>query len=250
MVGKKEKIIGYFLLGTFLCCPFDAAAQAFEKTVVRKEKEAYDKKVNIGFKTGFRSTNYIVSEMSIDGVSYDNNLLQENYRLGYYAALYSRFNFKRHFLQPEISFNIDRAGMTLNEENSANTTTEKPTVKSTIYSLCFPILYGYDVVRRGPYSLSLFGGPKLEYLFKSNLDYRFPSYTIEEKLNPLNASIIAGVSVSISKIFFDFRYEQELFNISKSMTYTKQLDGSTPQSGDIKFHRRESCLSFSFGLLF
>lgn len=248
MVGQKEKIsIFIFLLLAF--CLLNIHGQVIRKTIVSKEKESYDKKVNIGFKTGFRSTNYIVSEMSVDGVAYDDNLLQKNYRMGYYVALYSRFNFKRKFLQPEVSFNIDRAGMTLNMPELEGTG-NKPLVKSTIYSFCFPLLYGYDVIRKGPYSLSLFAGPKLVYLWKSYQDYsNFPYNFIQEKLNPLNASIIAGVSVNISEVFFDFRYEQDLFNISKSMSY-KTISSEGSKTGNMVFNRRQSCLSFSFGVLF
>ena len=72
---------------------------------------------------------------------------------------------------------------------------------------------------------------------------------IHEKLYPLNVSVVIGVGVNISRIFFDFRYEQGIGNISKSIVYDNiNSDGSTGVS-PIIFRRRDSALSFSFGFI-
>lgn len=70
--------------------------------------------------------------------------------------------------------------------------------------------------------MSLFAGPKLRYLWNKKNKITFENFDqqgIHEKLYPFNVSAVIGVSVNISRIFFDFRYEQGLHNLSKSVTY-------------------------------
>ena len=62
--------------------------------------------VNFGFKGGFTSSLFLVSQFSVNGVPIDE--VQNNYKIGYFGSLFMRINFDRHFLQPEISYNINR----------------------------------------------------------------------------------------------------------------------------------------------
>ena len=57
--------------------------------------------VNFGFKGGFTSSLFLVSQFSVNGVPIDE--VQNNYKIGYFGSLFMRINFDRHFLQPEIS---------------------------------------------------------------------------------------------------------------------------------------------------
>ena len=125
-------------------------------------------------------------------------------------------------------------------------------VQSVLHSIDFPVLYGYNVVKKGPYGMSIFAGPKLRYLWGKQNEITFTNFDqkgIHEKLYPLNVSVVIGVGVNISRIFFDFRYEQGIGNISKSIVYDNiNSDGSTGVS-PIIFRRRDSALSFSFGFI-
>ena len=126
-------------------------------------------------------------------------------------------------------------------------------VQSVLHSIDFPVLYGYNVVKKGPYGMSIFAGPKLRYLWGKKNEITFSNFDqkgIHEKLYPFNISAVIGVGVNISRIFFDFRYEQGIGNISKSITYDNiNSDGSTGISRII-FDRRDSALSFSLGFIF
>ena len=66
--------------------------------------------VNFGFKGGFTSSLFLVSQFSVNGVPIDE--VQNNYKIGYFGSLFMRINFDRHFLQPEISYNINRCNIT------------------------------------------------------------------------------------------------------------------------------------------
>ena len=208
----------------------------------------HENPVNFGFKAGFTSSMFLVSRFSINGVPIDE--VQNNYKIGYFGSLFMRINFDRHFLQPEISYHINRCNITfekpLPEGAAPGKLPEEASIASSIHSIDIPVIYGYNFIKEGPYSLAVFGGPKVRYIWdrKSDIDFEnFDQVNIRERLRPLNLSFTAGVSVTISRVFFDFRYDIGLHNISKSVTCDKPDDG-------IRFHRRDNVLSFSFGVFF
>lgn len=210
------------------------------------------RKVNFGIKAGFNSSMFIVSELKIKDVTIDE--VQNNYKIGYFGALFMRINMKKHFIQPEVSYNVSKCEITFDKLGSQHPDIKPDyaSVLSVLHSIDIPILYGYNVVKKGPYGMSIFAGPKLRYLWGKHNEITFRNFDqkgISEKLYPFNASIVVGVGVNISRIFFDFRYEQGLGNISKSVTYDNiNSDGSTSVS-NIVFKRRDSALSFSLGFI-
>ena len=184
--------------------------------------------VNFGFKGGFTSSLFLVSQFSVNGVPIDE--VQNNYKIGYFGSLFMRINFDRHFLQPEISYNINRCNITfekpLPEDAASGARLEEASITSSIHSIDIPVIYGYNFIKEGPYSLAVFGGPKVRYIWdrKSDIDFEnFDQVNIRERLRPLNLSFTVGVSVTISRVFFDFRYDMGLHNISKSVTYDLSL---------------------------
>ena len=192
------------------------------------------KKVNFGIKAGFNSSMFMVSELKIKDVTIDE--VQNNYKIGYFGALFMRINMKKHFIQPEVSYNVSKGEIVFDKLGSQHPAVEPDyaSVQSVLHSIDFPVLYGYNVVKKGPYGMSI-----------TNFDQK----GIHEKLYPLNVSAVIGVGVNISRIFFDFRYEQGIRNISKSIVYDNiNSDGSTGVS-HIIFRRRDSALSFSFGFI-
>lgn len=221
-------------------------------TLGKAERPNY-RKVNFGIKAGFNSSMFLVSAFKIKDVTIDEN--QNNYKLGYFGALFMRINMKKHFIQPEISYNVSKCEITFDKLGSQHPDIEPDyaSVTSTIHSIDFPMLYGYNVVKQGAYGMSIFAGPKLRYIWGKQNEITFENFDqkgIHEQLYPLNLSAVIGVSVHISRIFFDFRYEQGLHNISKSVTYDNiTADGGTERS-NITFHRRDQVLSFSLGVIF
>ena len=210
------------------------------------------KKINFGIKAGFNSSMFMVSELKIKDVTIDE--VQNNYKIGYFGAIFMRFNMKKHFIQPEVSYNVSKGEIVFDKLGSQHPAVEPDyaSVQSVLHSIDFPVLYGYNVVKKGPYGMSIFAGPKLRYLWGKRNEITFTNFDqkgIHEKLYPLNVSAVIGVGVNISRIFFDFRYEQGIRNISKSIVYDNiNSDGSTGVS-HIIFRRRDSALSFSFGFI-
>ena len=128
--------------------------------------------VNFGFKGGFTSSLFLVSQFSVNGVPIDE--VQNNYKIGYFGSLFMRINFDRHFLQPEISYNINRCNITfekpLPEDAASGARLEEASMTSSIHSIDIPVIYGYNFIKEGPYSLAVFGGPKVRYIWDRKSD--------------------------------------------------------------------------------
>ena len=215
--------------------------------------------VNFGVKGGFTSSLFLISDFSIIGVSIDE--IQNNYKIGYFASLFMRINFGNHFLQPEVSYNINRCNITFNkpltDDAPVGSIPSPASITTSIHSIDVPVIYGYNFIKEGPYSLAVFGGPKIRYIWNKKSEVVFENFdqqNIQEKLNPFNLSFTLGVAVNISRIFFDFRYDIGLHNMSKRISYEIPADGGTTAeeaaNQTIHFHRRDNVLSFSLGVLF
>ena len=196
------------------------------------EKQKTETSVNFGAKGGFTASLFLVSDLSINGQRIEQ--VQNNYKIGYFASMFMRINFDRHFLQPEVSYTINRCNITFDKPLPA----EAP--EGTL-----------------PYSLAAFGGPKLRYIWDKKSKVTFENFNmanIHEELYPFNVSLTLGVAVTISRIFFDFRYDIGLHNISKKITYDMpDLEPSTGENipdSEIRFTRKDNVLSFSFGVFF
>lgn len=213
------------------------------------EEDYQDRMVNIGVRAGFNSSMYQVSKFRINDVTIGDT--QNNYKIGYFGAVFLRLNFQHHYLQPEVCYQISRCEIGFDKLGSQHEEVDPDYayIKSTIHSIEVPVLYGYNIVKTGPYALSVFAGPKVKLLWKKRNRITFDNFDqegIQEELHPLNLSVTAGVAVNISRIFFDFRYEQGLNNISKSISHDTDAQGTS----GIVFKRREANLSFSLGFMF
>lgn len=209
--------------------------------------------INFGMKAGFNSSMFIVNELKIKDVTIDE--VQNNYKIGYFGSIFMRINIKNHFLQPEVSYNVSKCELEFDKLGSQHPdiAPDYAAVESVLHSIDIPLLYGYNVVNKGPYGMSIFAGPKLRYLWGKQNEITFKNFDqkgIDERLFPFNISAVIGVGVNISRIFFDFRYEHGLSNMSKQITYDSiNSDGSTGRS-NIVFRRHDSALSFSVGFMF
>ena len=238
------------LLFLYVSIVLSVAGQNNRREMVERPN---NRKVNFGIKAGFNSSMFLVSDLKINDVTIDE--IQNNYKLGYFGAFFMRINMKKHFIQPEISYNINKCEISFDKLGSQHPDIEPDyaSVNSTIHSIDLPILYGYNIVKQGPYGMSIFAGPKLRYLWNKQNKITFDNFDqqgINEELYPFNISAVIGVGVNISRIFFDFRYEQGLHNISKSVTYDHIDTEGKPGVNNIVFRRRDNVLSFSLGIMF
>ena len=213
--------------------------------------------VNFGFKGGFTSSLFLVSQFSVNGVPIDE--VQNNYKIGYFGSLFMRINFDRHFLQPEISYNINRCNITFEKplpEDAASGAGRRKLHYIVHPQYRHPRHLRIQLHQGGAVQPCRLWRTKVRYIWdrKSDIDFEnFDQVNIRERLRPLNLSFTVGVSVTISRVFFDFRYDMGLHNISKNVTYDIPADNNAADENtknEIRFHRRDNVLSFSFGVFF
>lgn len=214
---------------------------------------SHGKNINFGIKGGFNTAMYFIDEFKIKDITIDE--IQNNYKVGYFGAMFVRFNMKKHFIEPELSYHVSKSEITFDKKGSQHPDIEPDyaSINSTIHTIELPVLYGYNFIKEGPFGMSFFAGPKLKYVWNKKSELVFSNFDqqgIKEKPYPFNLNVVGGVGVNISKIFFDFRYEVGLGNISKSVTYTESNPDGTVSEANMIFKRRSNLLSFSFGFMF
>ena len=217
------------------------------------KKEEQPITANFGAKAGFTAALSLLNDFSIGGTPVEQ--VQNNYKVGYFASLFMRINFGKHFLQPEVSYNVNQCDVSFNKPGlpsaAGSVATTTASIESKIHSIDIPVIYGYNFIKTGPYAMSAFGGPKIRYIWRDKSDVTFRNFdqtNIHEELRPLNLSFTLGVAVTISRIFFDFRYDIGLLDMSKGVTCQPSDESETDNT--IRFRRRDNILSFSLGVFF
>lgn len=256
MMGKAIKLFIYLcllFLSSTLWGQTPLVPGTTHEGVLKKHR--HERPVNFGIKGGFTSTLLLVSNLTLDGITIDE--IQNNYKIGYFGSIFMRINFEHHFLQPEISYNVNRCNITFEKPTEDTAPLEMASITSSIHSIDIPVIYGYNVIKEGPYSLAVFGGPKFRYIWNKKSEVTFENFDqqdISEKLHPINLSFTLGVAVTISQIFFDFRYDIGLHNISRKVSFEDGTDTKVSDdivsNNEIHFHRRDNVLSFSLGVFF
>lgn len=230
------------------CCP-----KAHAQKVMLQETKTDRQKTSIGMKGGFNSTMMFTDKLSYG--EQDITDLQNNYKIGYMATMFVRIPVrKRHFLQPEVTYAISQGSISAsNLRENATILESNALIRTKISSLEVPLLYGYKFIDSYPYGMSFFLGPKAAWTIKrrSYSEYSgFYQRNIAENIRPLNYSAVVGVGVNISNIFFDFRYEIGCNNITKSVSYDKELTAEPYNEKEIILKRRKNTLGFSVGVIF
>ena len=237
-----------FTLMLLIGCSAFAATGSDSQTTAKHKQSA----VNLGVKGGFNSTMLFADHFTIGGIKVSK--AQNNYKVGYFVSFFLRANFKRHFIQPEISYNINKASVFLSAQpDNEALLAENALIINKMSSVDFPLLYGYKFINKHPYGMTLFVGPKIAWIWDkhTHMEYSgFHQLGITEKIRPWNYSAVFGISVNISNIFCDFRYEIGANNLSESIEYDHEATPSPYNECEMVFKRRRNVLSFSLGVIF
>ena len=221
-------------------------------TILAQERQKW---VEWGIKAGVNAPYIAIEEFEINGIKKDDPETQT--QVGYFFALFSRVNLHKHYIQLEASTHYTRSEIAVDLTDfgySLENTGIDPTSKIKFHrrTLEVPLLYGYNFVKKNPYELALFVGPKLRYSFdRGNDDTQSSNNAIEihEEVQPLTACIVFGLGTRISNFVLDVRYEFGVNNISKSSVYTLKLP-TGENSGELTLNRRMNLMSFSLGVTF
>ena len=79
---------------------------AYSQTPIR---EPHRHMINFGIKGGFNSSMYFIDRFRIQDITIDE--LQNNYKIGYFGSLFMRVNIHKHYLQPELIYNVSKGGL-------------------------------------------------------------------------------------------------------------------------------------------
>ena len=123
-----------------------------------------DNLLNWGVKSGFSSTIYKVEEFIVGAHPITNHIAKSEISSFYTAFM--RINIHRHYLQSELSYNISNYSIYFPTEQwkTSATETDLSSISTKIIGLEVPLYYGYHIIKEGPYSMSLYLGPKAKYI--------------------------------------------------------------------------------------
>lgn len=206
--------------------------------------------INYGVKTGFSSTIYDVLEFCI--LQHPVTEFMAHSEISSFYTAFARMNLQRHYVHTECSYNISKYSIS---SPTKQWDTSSPNALSSIYTkiigLEVPLYYGYHIIKDSQYGMSFYIGPKAKFVITDISSHEFNNYpftTIIESIRPINFSLMVGMGISISPIFFDFSFEYGLHNISNYFE-TTDLSGQTTTNA-LVFDRRKNVLSFSIGFIF
>ena len=229
--------VRYLIFALVMTFPLFATAQ-------EKGKVHY----NIGMKAGFQAVTYNDPDFGIDGYRFDTNNIQSN-KIGYALSLFARVTKSKFFLQTEGTFGISNHSFDFHDEPV--NTEENFIPNNTVYDLktyCLqvPILFGYNVVQKGRYGLSLFTGPRTKFIFTSMSQQQFKHFYYEELEEILADKVYfweIGMGIKISRVFLDITFDAGLNKAASHII--SHSDGKIFSSS-----RRDNVLSFSVGFIF
>ena len=207
--------------------------------------------INYGLKTGFSSTIYDVDEFTVlhtPITEYTSHSEISSFYTGFV-----RINMKRHYLQTECSYNISKYSISfpIKEWYPVTESQESSAIYTKITGIEFPFYYGYHIIRDGDYGMSFFMGPKAKFVItdiSNHIFEKLPFSNVAETIHPINFSLMLGLGINISPVFFDFSFEYGLHNISDHFDATL-FNGEISQDL-LVFDRRKNVLSFSIGFMF
>ena len=217
-------------------------------TFAQKQKTAL---FNYGVKVGFSSTIYEVRDFMVASMPIKDYMAKSE--ISSFYTVFARANIKRHYLQTEVSYNISNYSIEFGTDqwNPLALAHEKSIISTKIVGFEIPLFYGYHILQQGPYGLSFYIGPKAKFIMTDLSSHTFEQSTykqFEEHIRPMNFSLMTGLGINISRVFFDFSFEYGLHNISQGFTTVDTSDNL--HSDDFIFNRRKNVLSFSLGFMF
>lgn len=205
-------------------------------------------KFNAGLKAGFQAITYNDPTFGIEGYSFNENTIQSN-KIGYTIAPFARVSKGKFYLQTEAAFGIARHSFDFTdtrEPSIENVDPNIPTYELKTYCLQVPLLFGYEFLKQGNYSMSIFTGARTKFTFTAHTDQEFKHFSyddLEEVLKKKSYYWELGLGVRIYNVFFDFVYDLGLTKASKYILANKI-------GKKFSTDRKDNILSFSVGVIF
>lgn len=196
MIAMKRMLLFLFLVVPVL----PAVAQKNKKSPFilnpQKETQASNFKFSGGVRAGI-----VVNKLSTNLGDY----VTHNY-VGFKGGLFAKFNIKKWYIQPEVSFAMNGGNIHYREQNTHYVI--------RVNTIEVPVLAGYDLISSEFFKLRLNAGPYVAFNVSQKITGDAPYR--DEDLLKVNAGLMAGAGLDIWKIGLDFRYQFGLTNMLKS----------------------------------
>ena len=208
-------------------------------------------RLNYGVKGGFLTTLFTVNELCIEGNTISDISTQSG--VSAQGTVFLRYNIGRQYLQAACTAANHRytASFPTRTWYDYARPSDVSTISSQLFCIHVPLLYGYHLRQEGDYGMSLFAGPELCCLLPGKSSNTFTNFTqrsIDESVHWVYGGMMAGFSINIRHLFFDFTAEAGLGNISKQYSTIRQ--NGIRSTSDIVFNRCMHSLGFSVGFMF
>ena len=203
---------------------------------------------NAGIKAGFQAVTYNDPEFKIDGYVFDYNNIQSN-KIGYAISPFARISKGRYYLQTEVTFGITNHSFDFHDQNytaEENFTPNHTVYDLRTYSIQVPIIFGINILEGDRYCMSIFTGPRTNFILSSLTEQNFKHFeyeNLEEVLNDKNYYWEFGLGIKISRVFLDITFDA---GINKASSHIISHDDGQIFTSS----RRDNVLSFSVGFLF
>ena len=234
MVNKTLYLFGFFFLFWQVFC------------VEKSNAQIKIPNWNWGVRLGLNA----VSVKSYEASIYNEILPNSSHinKNGYLVTAFTRFNMKRIFLQPELVWNEYNRTCSFSlpfENNEGYSYPSDLNINSSSINANF--LAGYNIVYDYPFLFGIFTGVALAGTYQNKYSLEFEPKELYIKKDLLfNITGIIGISINISKIYFDLRYEMGL---PKDLIL-REIPDFPERYHNVKINKTESILSFSCGVMF
>ncbi len=209
-----------------------------------QEKKKEDSHFKWGIRGGVNAISTSFYDTYYDGQRLDTDSYTN--KAGYGATGFAQIYLSPFLIQPEVSWNTYREGISfiLPESSGAALTDYNMTLSSNYWNIT--MLLGYSVINDDPYIFNLMVGTS----FRANYHTKFKTNHYNEftdKDMHYNYLGIIGLSFSIDHAYFDIRYE---FNFPNTYIHFDKIGASPREISPVSIKKNENIISFSFGFIF
>ncbi len=206
---------------------------------------------NYGLRLGVDSRNSDVCEIYENDEKIDNPRIKNG--VGFQGDLFYRFNFDKVFIQSDFGFSYLKEEFFFELQREIDPETQEP-IYDLIYlnsgtrSLNCAVVIGYNIVKEDSYLFNFYMGPNLRYIYLKQFNKGTTS-GFENKDREAYLNIVTGLSMNISHLYFDFRYEIGLPNSKRTLNFS-EMDSSSDYLKNVYIKKNENILSLSMGIMF
>lgn len=205
-------------------------------------------RINYGIKVGCASTTLIMRDIRIGDFS--TGEYSPNSETGFIVSAFGKVNMGRCYLQTGLSFYSCYSSVDFLYKAPESGTETEQTFSIRGKYLQVPLLFGFNLVKEDPYSLSFFAGPKLTLPISDTFSSEYSGFggaVIDETIYPVTPKITLGMCCSIKNVLMDFGYDFEIRPQSDGVLTENAFRGVP---GPVVMKRSTGVLYFSLGFIF